>query len=476
MKPVAIALTTVLAVSGLLSVSAVHGQQNANSVRVLPGRHKVVHATHVYRRPSTNSDRVRHLPRGSSVWVIRDAGPWLVIRFGHHQQTGFLRKHAVLDAHTMKRVAAKFKQRTTRAPRDSLRYGREGRASAPVVEFLSPRNGTKLRQQQPRVLIRGRVTPPAFRNPDLDVFFVLDVSGSTRKYAGLNFLKGLSATEQQRSFISDTRHYSETDNSILGGAVGATRRLISQLDPKTTRVGLITVRGKAELLEPLTDDFGWLHLQLKEVLRAGPSGGTHLADGLRLGIRELAGLGESKTRRHATKIQMLLTDGYPTLPTGGGRGATPADIDVAVKSAGIAQKAGVKVHVFGLGQGASGRPLAAVQIATATGGTYTAVTQPDDIFNVLEESSTVGVTHLEITNETMAEPPASVTLGADGHFSSVVPVQLGRNRIKARAYTTTGNGSVAYLSVDFEMTEQRSLELEVFLEQNRRRVLQQLTR
>ena len=35
--------------------------------------------------------------------------------------------------------------------------------------------------------------------------------------------------------------------------------------------------------------FRWLHLQLKEILRAGSQGGTHLADGLRLGIRELAG-------------------------------------------------------------------------------------------------------------------------------------------------------------------------------------------
>jgi len=476
MKQLVIALAAVLALSGVPETPAVQ-QQNANSVSVLPGRHKVIHATHVYRAPSTNSERIRLLSPGARVWVIQDLGPWLVIRARQHRLTGFIRKSSVLDARTMKRVARKFNHKTRASlPSNGIPLQRGGNAPTPTVSILSPRNGAKLRQQQPRILLKGRVTPLAFRDPNLDVFFVLDVSGSTRKYAGLNFLKGLSPADQRRSFISNTGHYSETDNSILGGAVGATRRLVSQLDPKTTRVGIITFRGTAELLEPLSDDFAWLQLQLKEVLRAGPYGGTHLADGLRLGIRELAGLGVSKPRRHSTKIQMLLTDGYPTLPSGGGRAATQADIDVAIKSAGIASKAGVKVHVLGLGQGAPGKPAAAVEIARATGGTYTAVTRPDDIFNVLEESSTVGVTHVEITNETTGDSSARVTLGSDGYFTSVVPVQPGTNRIKVRARTGGGRGAIATVLVDFQMTEQRSIELDVFLENSHRRVLEKLTR
>jgi Mg-chelatase subunit ChlD len=348
-------------------------------------------------------------------------------------------------------------------------------SSSPVVEILHPRNGAVIRQQQPRILLEGRVTPPASRATSLDVFFVIDVSGSTRKYAGLNFLTGLSVAEQRSSFITNTSDYSETDNSILGAAVGATRRLLTQLDPRTTRVGIITFDGTAKLIEPLTNHFGWLHLQLKEILRAGPHGGTQLADALRMGIRELAGLGVSKPRRDSTKIQMVLTDGYPTLPAGHGRAATQSDIDVAIKAARIARKAGIKVNVFGLGQAAPERPRAAVEIASATGGTYIAVTSPEDIFDALEESSTVGVTHVEIRNETTGETATEVTLGSGGSFTSVVPVRTGRNRIRVRAHAGQ-RAATAYLVVNFAATDQPSLELDVFLRHQRQQVLQQLTR
>ena len=188
------------------------------------------------------------------------------------------------------------------------------------------------------------------------------------------------------------------------------------------------------------------------------------------------GLGASKPRKRSTKIQMLLTDGYPTLPTGLGRAATHDDILVSIKSAGLARTAGIKVHVLGLGQGAPTGPMAAVEIAKATGGTYTAVTQPEDIFNVLEESSTVGVTHLEIANETSGGRAANVIPGEDGTFTAVIPVVTGRNRIRADALTTRGGGATAYLVVDFATSARRSLEVDVFLEGNQRRALEKLTR
>lgn len=449
-------------------------QLNANSVQIPPGLHTVSQPAMIYRAPSTRSERLARLTPGTKVWVYHDLGPWLEVRPTEVPETGFLRKSAVLNAHTRERVAKRVRDRSSRG---SVRPpGHRGKSlRGPRVEILHPRDGAMVRQRQPQILLKGRVTPPAARTSSLDVLFVIDVSGSTRKYAGLNFLTGLSPAEQQRGFISDAGHYSETDNSILGAAVGATRRLVTQLDPGASRVGIITFGGSARLVEPLTDDFGWLHLQLKEILRTGPHGGTHLADGLRMGIRELAGLGVSTPRRDATKIQMILTDGYPTLPSGGGRAATEADIDVAVKAAAIARKAGIKIHVFGLGQGAPTEPRAAVEIAAATGGTYTAVTRANDIFEVLEQSSTVGVTHIEIDNETTGEAASGITLASDGAFTSLVPVEPGMNRIAVRALTDSGKRGSARLLIHFEPTDSRSLEVDVFLGERHQSILQKLT-
>ena len=59
---------------------------------------------------------------------------------------------------------------TRPSPKDR-RTGAKESTAVPVIEFLSPRDGAKLRQQQPNILIKGRVTPPGFRDPNLDVFF-----------------------------------------------------------------------------------------------------------------------------------------------------------------------------------------------------------------------------------------------------------------------------------------------------------------
>lgn len=474
MRHVVVAIIAALTVSGAPAPTPGWSQQNVNSVKVLPGPHKVVHKAPIYAYPSTQSKQIGRVGPEMTVWVNRDLGPWLEVR--QAPRAGFLRKSALLDTNIKERVARRFRQGASARQQPGATLYLPGGSSTPMVEILHPHNGATIRQQQPRILLKGRVTPPASRAASLDVFFVLDVSGSTRRYAGLNFLTGLSVAQQQRGFVTNTSHYSETDNSILGAAVGATRRLITQLDPKTTHVGIITFDGTAHLIEPLTNDFGRLHLRLKEILRAGPHGGTYLADGLRMGIRELAGLGVSKPRPDSAKIQLVLTDGYPTLPAGHGRAATQDDIDVAIKAASIAKKAGIKVHVFGLGQAAPERPRAAVEIAAATGGTYIAVTRPEDIFEALEESSTVGVTHVEIRNETTGETATNVTLGSDGSFTSVVPVRTGRNRIRVRARAGQGGGATAYLLVNFELTDQRSLELDVFLRDQQQRVLQQLTR
>ena len=149
-------------------------------------------------------------------------------------------------------------------------------------------------------------------------------------------------------------------NSILAAEVAATRRFLSQLNSETTRVGLIIFGARAEVLQPLTHEFDRVRKSLDEVLQIGPYGGTHMVGGIRLGIKELSGLGRSRQRRDAIKVSFLLTDGFPTLPIGGGKSATPEDTNLAINAARISKKAGIKIHVFALGEEALSYPRAAV--------------------------------------------------------------------------------------------------------------------
>jgi hypothetical protein len=318
----------------------------------------------------------------------------------------------------------------------------------------------------------------------VDLFFVVDVSGSTAHYAGVDFGDDMPVPPvpsgwgrpQIRIFgggfgtpgppIRDLR------NSILVAEVAATRRLLSQLSPSTTRVGLITFGEDAKLLQPLTHDFELMKRALEEVLLGGPYGGTHMAGGIRLAIRELTGLGQSERRADAIKVQFLLTDGFPTLPIGRGKRAAPEDTDLATNAARIAGKAGIKVHVFALGEEALSYPRAAVGIAKESGGIYTPVVRPADILRVLENISVVGVDYVEVFNETIRQRAPQVRLAADGFFSSALPVVEGLNRIQVLARSSDGATGRDSISVYYQRGDQRSLDLEVFLEKEKSLKLQ----
>ena len=165
---------------------------------------------------------------------------------------------------------------------------------------------------------------------------------------------------------------------ILCGSLGAGKttllmRLLEHWKSQGTRVGVLTFSEKANLLQPLTHDFEQVRRVLTQVLRAGPYGGTNMVEGIRMGITELMGLGTSEKRTDAIKVQFLLTDGFPSLPIGEGKRMTPEDVALTINSARLSGKAGIKIHVFALGEEALSYPRAAMGIAKESVGTYTPV-------------------------------------------------------------------------------------------------------
>ncbi len=357
----------------------------------------------------------------------------------------------------------------------------ESWGDGPKVQILSPKNDSRIVQDQDTILVSGKVSSQGDRTPNVDIFFVLDVSGSTANYAGVDLGESNNLPASSGSMGRGRPQISifggvfgmggpprtNLRNSILAAEVAASRRLLSQLNPETTRVGLITFGQEARLLEPLTQDFERLRKSLDEVLMAGPNGGTHMASGIRLAVKELAGLGQSQRRTDAAKVQFLLTDGFPTLPIGEGRRVTREDTDLAINAARVAGKAGTKVHVFALGEEAVSYPRAAVGIAQESGGIFTPVVRPADILSVLENVSVVGVDYVQVFNETTGQKASHLRLATDGYFASSVPVVEGLNRLQVLARASDGTTARDSIFLYYERGHQRSLDVEVFLEKER---------
>jgi hypothetical protein len=257
-------------------------------------------------------------------------------------------------------------------------------------------------------------------------------------------------------------------NSILAAEVAAARRLLLQLNPETTRVGVLTFSEGAKLLQPLTNDFERLRNVLDDILRQGPYGGTNMVEGIRLGITELMGLGVSERRTDAVKVQMMLTDGFPTLPIGRARQAAPEDTDLALNAARLAGKAGIKVHVFTLGEEALSYPRAAAGIAKESGGTYIPVIRPADVLAVVENISVVGIDYVQVINRTSGQKATQHRLSADGFFSSALPVVEGANQIDVFARASDGTNATDSITVYYQPGTQKSLDLEIFLEKEKK--------
>jgi Mg-chelatase subunit ChlD len=444
--------------------------------KIIPGPYKVLRSTAVYSQPREDSPKIVTITPGTKVQVVNDQENWLEIQSKHGRAPGFIKKDSVIVKKKAPESALHGQMDRTK----KMATGGRDKSAEPKVRITSPKEGAQINQDLEVILVSGKVSMGQARKPNVDIFFILDVSASTARYAGVDFGDtGLSTSSVPRrwgggqirvyggGFGMGEPDMMDLRNSILAAEVAATRRFLSQLNSETTRVGLITFGARAEVLQPLTHEFERVKQSLDEVLLSGPYGGTHMVGGIRLGIKELSGFGRSRQRRDAIKVNFLLTDGFPTLPIGGGRSATPEDTNLAINAARISKKAGIKIHVFALGEEALSYPRAAVGIAKQSGGIFTPVVRPADILAVLESVSVVGVEYVEVFNKTTGKRASQLRLASDGFFSSALPVVEGLNRIQVLARASGGAVGKDTVSVFYRSGGQRSLDLEVFLEKEK---------
>jgi len=348
-----------------------------------------------------------------------------------------------------------------------------------TVQIRSPKDGSHITQEQAHVLIGGKVTTEAGAGY-VDLFLVLDVSGSTAQYAGVDFAE----FSQLPNFYVDRRRLGglglpcagrdragplNLRNSILAAEIVASRRLLSQLNPATTRVGVITFGEEVWLRQRLTHDFGEVRGALDLIYKRGPYGGTNMVDAIRVAADELLGRGQSEKYLDSIKTLFFFTDGFPTRPTAD---CSSADADLAINGANLAGKSGISVHVFALGEEALSNPRAAIGIAKESGGTYTPISRPADLLAVVDHVPVIKVDLLQVTNQTIGKEAFLSRLAVDGYFASAVPVVEGLNQIQVLVRANDGSIGRDTITVHYQVEgvqqkETRSLDLEVFLEREK---------
>ncbi|MCP5056010.1 MAG: VWA domain-containing protein [bacterium] len=332
----------------------------------------------------------------------------------------------------------------------------------------SPAPGVTVEGHVHQAQLTGRAAAAGERPEHFDVIVAIDVSASTKTASGLDVDRdGIVGVNPHNELLppgSYDPNVRSTDpgDTILAAQVQAARALLESLDPDRVRVGVVSFSGEvdpitgrrkrldqedARLEVPLTADFQAVGNALGAVLARGAHGATNFAAGIRIGIRELAGLSgaTSKPRENVRRVMLFLSDGSPSLPVGRGNVTDDGDKEAAIRAAELAHRAGISINAYALGPAALRYPKVMTEISRVSLGTYTPVQRPGQIVTLLQGITFANVEDIVFTNLTTGDFSSDVRLSPDGGFTGFVPVAEGTNRVRVTALATDGTrGSVEF--------------------------------
>jgi len=332
----------------------------------------------------------------------------------------------------------------------------------PVVLAIEyPQNEATFGGAEPTAFVAGRALVPRSEGVTTDVVFVIDVSGSTSAPSGAdvngNGVIGVAPTGTAGGLFA--LGASDPGDSILAAEVAAVRRLLSRLDPRYTRVALATFSGQmldygvlaenpAVTEVALTNAYEDMQRALDRVLARGPNGATYIAAGIDQATNELLGQSGAFSRADANsqKVIVFLTDGLATLPF---ESDDPRNTITVMRAADRAHNANARVLSFGVGEEALSGPLALLELARLTDGTFTPVRDPALLSEVFAEVEFSDVKTLLVRNATLGAAALATELGADGSFGALVPLRTGRNEIEVTASASDGRSTTERVTVHF---------------------------
>lgn len=372
----------------------------------------------------------------------------------------------------------------------ALVWGADAPAESGVrLDVDRPVQGERVENRVGRAFVQGSAAALGARDHLFDVMLVLDISQSTGVASGTDIdgdgEVGIDPRELPPGIFARGTLSSDPEDSVLHAEIRAAEELMRELDPERVHFGLITFSGDfdpstgrrrranqvdAWLEVALTPSYEHVRGAMNQVLMRGPRGATNFAEGIRLAVRELAGLpgAYSHARPDAKKLILFLTDGAPTFPVGRASQVDPGDVEAAIGAAALAARAGIPINTYAIGGGALQSPRAVSEVARVTGGVYTAVRSPGDIVALLRGISFVDVEDVVLSNLSTGEFSTDVRLAPDGTFRGFVPVREGYNRVRVTALATDGSRAHRDVEVEFGMSQWSDRELALELETIRR--------
>ncbi len=204
--------------------------------KLTPGPYRVLRPTSVYSEPREDSRQIATIEPGTKVQVVDDQRDWLEIRSKHGRPPGFIKKDSVVPKRKTPELVLHGQ---VDRPKKMATGGRVGGVE-PKVRISSPKDGSRIIQDQEVILVSGKVSMGQARKPNVDIFFTLDISASTARYAGVDFGDtGLSTSSVPRrwrggqfrvlarGFGMGEPDMMDLRNSILAAEVATTRRFLS---------------------------------------------------------------------------------------------------------------------------------------------------------------------------------------------------------------------------------------------------------
>ena len=329
------------------------------------------------------------------------------------------------------------------------------------LEIDSPVNGAVIGDPMGTAFGSGKALAHYGEYQTFDIVFVIDTSDSTAAPSGADVdgdgVIGERRGEKFLSILGRVLPLPNTDkgDSILAAEVAGVRVLLEQLDPRTTRVGLVAFSGDNDALTPdaytevpLTSEYGKVEKGLDAIFRRGPKGLTNMVSAVNLATIELLGSQSaySTKRDGSRRVVMFLTDGQPTLPL---ENSQLQNAKMAIQQAVRAAKLDVRIDTFAIGEDALSEPVVVVEMARVTSGVFTPVRNPKDVRAIFEDVSFSEIESLAVRNKTTGAIASQLISNADGSFSALLEMRDGENVIEAEARSTDGTTGRREITVKF---------------------------
>jgi Mg-chelatase subunit ChlD len=341
----------------------------------------------------------------------------------------------------------------------------EPRTTRVQLDVSLPTDASRIPPTPCGVFVAGRARASSGGLRGFDVVIVIDTSLSTIEPTGADVNGNGTIGSPYLGPISSLFDAAGDDpgDSILAAEVAAARRLLHELDPRSTRVALVTFAGELEPVparfllpgspppaitrEPLTRKFGRIERALDELLASTPSGVTHMAAGVDQATLELLGLPGARSKPDPTseKVVLFLTDGQPTLPYGPGKDAD--NVRAVLEAADRARENGIRIHTFAIGPEALAGPIATVELAARTQGYFIPVRDPGGLVDVVEAVHFPDLHDVVVRSATTGAPAHPFRSDADGNFSGLVAAEPGENRIEVVARADDGTAARREITV-----------------------------